>query len=239
MSDVEMEHGGLAYDPDQDPDEKRRVRKGYRDFDKKFEGSTQYSTEWLMEGVKQSDEMFRHVKNPGEATLDSNILVRLTTTAHQNARNLKSGSGAFDVDDFVSRLVTFMGGRKIEKRNPNFSDDDSDDESPLEWEKIGRKALAKSRRVPVVGFMLGPLSVEQKKRAAVKRAKLEKNKADERKPQELKEEDISRSENETTKNVSIVSLSFASRSPPEVFSTHPDRQTSRGRGGDKLVPFCH
>ncbi|KAF9263266.1 hypothetical protein L218DRAFT_959284 [Marasmius fiardii PR-910] len=202
-----MNNGGLTYDPDQDPDEKRRVRKGYREFDKKFEGNTERTTEWLIEGVKQSDEMFRHVKNPGEATLDSNILVRLTTTAHQNARNLKSGSGDFDVDDFVSRLVTFMGGRKINKRNPAFSDDegdDSDDDTPLEWDKIGRKALAKSRRVPIVGFMLGPLSVEQKKRAAIKRAKLEKNKADERQPQELKEEDISRSENETTKNVTII-----------------------------------
>ncbi|KAI3618680.1 nuclear protein qri2 [Moniliophthora roreri] len=96
-----------------------------------------------------------------------------------------------------------MGGRKMDQRNPNFSDDDDEDDSPLEWEKIGRKALAKSRRVPVVGFMLGPLSIEQKKRAAVKRAKLEKNKADEKKPQEIKEEDISRSGNETTKNVAI------------------------------------
>ncbi|EEB95416.1 hypothetical protein MPER_05619, partial [Moniliophthora perniciosa FA553] len=199
----------LVYDPDQDPDEKRAVRKGYREFDKRFEaeiitrGNTQKTTEWLIEGVKQSDDLFKRVKNPGEATLDSNLLVRLTTSAHQNARNLRSGSGAFGIDDFLSKLVTFMGGRKMDQRNPNFSDDDDEDDSPLEWEKIGRKAVAKSRRVPVVGFMLGPLSIEQKKRAAVKRAKLEKNKADEKKPQEIKEEDISRSGNETTKNVAI------------------------------------
>jgi hypothetical protein len=52
---------------------------------------------------------------------------------------------------------------------------------------------------------LGPLSIEQKKRAFTKRAKFEKDKAEERKPQELKEEDIARSENETTKNVATVS----------------------------------
>lgn len=51
---------------------------------------------------------------------------------------------------------------------------------------------------------LGPLSIEQKKRAAIKRSKLEKNKEDQRKPQELREEDITRSQNETTKNVAIV-----------------------------------
>lgn len=48
---------------------------------------------------------------------------------------------------------------------------------------------------------MGPLSIEQKKRANVKRAKQEKHVGDETKPQELKEEDIQRSENETTKNV--------------------------------------
>ena len=59
---------------------------------------------------------------------------------------------------------------------------------------------------------LGPLAVEQKKRAVGKRAKFEKNKADERRPQELREEDIARSENETTKHVIdvIKSLPFAS-----------------------------
>jgi hypothetical protein len=54
---------------------------------------------------------------------------------------------------------------------------------------------------------LGPLAVEQKKRAVGKRARFEKNEADERKPQELREEDIARSENETTKNVIDVSSS--------------------------------
>ena len=53
---------------------------------------------------------------------------------------------------------------------------------------------------------LGPLAVEQKKRAVGKRAKFEKNKSDERQPQELREEDIARSENETTKHVIDVSL---------------------------------
>jgi hypothetical protein len=72
----------------------------------------------------------------------------------QKARAMKSGSGSFDIDDFVSKLVTFMGGAK--QLNV---DDDSDAEdaegsgAPLEWDRIGRKALAKSRRVPAMGFM--------------------------------------------------------------------------------------
>ena len=58
---------------------------------------------------------------------------------------------------------------------------------------------------PDAAHRLGPLAVEQKKRAVGKRAKFEKNKEDERRPQEMREEDIARSENETTKHVIDVS----------------------------------
>jgi non-structural maintenance of chromosomes element 4 len=82
------------------------------------------------------------------------------------ARAMKAGTGAFDIDDFVSKLITFMGGRRGggagPKDHPNRGedddygeedDDDDDDDQPLDWEKIGRKALAKSRRVPLMDFM--------------------------------------------------------------------------------------
>lgn len=70
---------------------------------------------------------------------------------------MKLGSAAFDMDDFVSKLITFMGGRQ------RFEDEEGDDmevveEGTLDWDRIGRKALAKSRRVPVTGFMYPPSS---------------------------------------------------------------------------------
>ncbi|KAF8893982.1 Nse4 C-terminal-domain-containing protein [Infundibulicybe gibba] len=189
MSDVEMEN--LIYDPDQDPEEKRAVRKNYRSLAKTVEGQksnpNDYTAEQLTNQVHQADALFNKVKGPQEATLDSHFLLVASSMGAQKARAMKSGSGAFDIDEFVSKLSTFMGGHKT----GDF----------LDWEKIGRKALAKSRRVPVMGFMLGPLLIEQKVRVVGKRAKLEKNKDEERKPQELKEQDISRSQNETTMNV--------------------------------------
>jgi len=79
-----------------------------------------------------------------------------STMGAQKARAMKSGGSAFDVDDFVSKLITFMGGRKPTD-HPLSEDSDmeeaQDGDAPLEWEKIGRKALAKSRRVPVMDFM--------------------------------------------------------------------------------------
>jgi hypothetical protein len=204
------------------------------------------------------------VSAPQEATLDSAFLLTASNMHAAKARAMKAGAGAFDIDDFVSKLITFMGGRrgggggggaepKDRERRPHSQadadydedvdddeeEDDDEDDEPLNWERIGRKALAKSRRIPVMDFMcvhtssihpfipffppspwrvlfyllvesrddrLGPLAIEQKKRAVGKRARFEKNKEDERKPQELREEDIARSENETTKNVIDVSI---------------------------------
>lgn len=95
------------------------------------------------------------VKGPQEATLDSHFLLMASSMGAQKARAMKSGSGAFDVDEFISKLVTFMGGRKslVEDHSAEGSDAEEDVEVTLDWEKIGRKALAKSRRVPVMGFM--------------------------------------------------------------------------------------
>ncbi|KAJ7287409.1 Nse4 C-terminal-domain-containing protein [Mycena rebaudengoi] len=197
------------YDPDQDPEERRVLRKSYRSLAKNVEGHqtnlNDYSAQELTAEVKKADELFHKVKGPQEATLDSAFLLMASNMGAQKARAMKSGSGTFDIDDFVTKLVTFMGGGGAKD-----ADDESDEEdvigngTPLDWDRIGRKALSKSRRVPAMGFMLGPLSIEQKQRNFTKRAKFEKDKAEERKPQELKEEDIARSENETTKNVATL-----------------------------------
>jgi hypothetical protein len=96
------------------------------------------------------------VKGPQEATLDSHLLLMASNMGAQKARSMKSGSGAFDIDDFVSKLVMFMGGQKsLEDALPDDSDleDINDISSTLDWDRIGRKALAKSRRVPAMGFM--------------------------------------------------------------------------------------
>ncbi|CCL98449.1 uncharacterized protein FIBRA_00447 [Fibroporia radiculosa] len=198
-----------AYDPDQDPEEKRNVRRGYRALRKETENSkgnvNELSTDQLVERVHNADKLFEMVKGPSEATLDSDILVQLTQATTAKARAMKSGSGAFDVDDFITRLITFMGGRK--NHLPDDYDSDAGEDyadGPLDWARVGRRALVYSHRAPAIDFMLGPLSIEQKKRTIAKRAKLEKDKRDEKKPQQITEDDITRSENETTKNVATL-----------------------------------
>ncbi|PFH50906.1 hypothetical protein AMATHDRAFT_143981 [Amanita thiersii Skay4041] len=202
----DKEAAPLVYDPDQDPEEKRQVRKDYRSLariiDEHQAALNDHTAEELARHIYHADELFTKVRGPQEATLDSALLLKASSMGAQKARAMKSGSGAFEVDEFVSKLISFMGGhRSLDDQPPEDSDAEQDGEAPLEWERIGRKALAKSYRAPALSFMLGPLLIEQKKRVVNKRAKLEKNQEDEKKPQEIKEEDISRSQNETTKNV--------------------------------------
>ncbi|KAF9012435.1 Nse4 C-terminal-domain-containing protein [Cyathus striatus] len=210
MRDLTAEDN-FVFDPDQDPEEKRAVRQNYRSLTRKIEehhgNPTDFTAEELLNQVQQADKLFSKVRGPQEATLDSHLLLMASNMGAQKARAMKSGSGVFDIDDFVSKLITYMGGRKpVEDAAPENSDEEdaADGDATLDWDRIGRKALAKSRRVPVTGFMLGPLSIEQKKRGPIKRAKLEMNKDEMKKPQELREEDIARSENETTKNVATI-----------------------------------
>ncbi|KAJ7769661.1 Nse4 C-terminal-domain-containing protein [Mycena maculata] len=196
----------LVYDPDQDPEEKRQLRRGYRSLHKTLDDpKAVHTAEELGIKVEQANHLFQKVKNPQEATLDSSFFVKTTTINSTKARGLKFGTGSFDVDDLVTRLVAFMGGYRPPEDVSSDASDIEEDDSPLDWGKIGRRVMAKSRRVPAMGFMLGPLSIEQKQRAPNKqRARLEKNKNDERRPQEIREEDIARAENETTKNVAMV-----------------------------------
>jgi hypothetical protein len=106
--------------------------------------------------IQRTDLLREIVKGTQEATLDSAFLVMASHMSAMKARSMKSSAGAFDVENFVSKLITFMGGRK---QTEEVDDDDDDAEvivdgdAPLDWDKVGRKALAKSRRVPVMDFM--------------------------------------------------------------------------------------
>ena len=98
------------------------------------------------------------VRGTAEAVIDSQIMRSVTEKASKNARAMKSGSGAFDVDEFLQKLVTFMGGRNAQHIQEDDEDEEQEEMAPsesisLDWERIGRKALAHSHRIPVSDFM--------------------------------------------------------------------------------------
>ncbi|EJD36000.1 hypothetical protein AURDEDRAFT_92867 [Auricularia subglabra TFB-10046 SS5] len=216
MSDVEMQNGSdedLAYDPDQKAEERREVRREYRNLDeelnRKRKDMQSVSFAYLKGQIDRTSQILRHVKAPQEATLDARIFLQTVQLAGDVAKQNAQSTRAFDTDEFIARLVTFMGGRPARARHAEDSEQEDDEEEAevdasgpeLQWEKVARLALGHSRRVSVPDFMLGPLAIEAKERIVKKRVAHEKVTEPERRPQELKEDDIQKSENETTKNV--------------------------------------
>ncbi|KAJ4488550.1 Nse4 C-terminal-domain-containing protein [Lentinula aciculospora] len=212
----------LIYNPDQDPEIKRELRRKYRAAQQQLQAldhkGKQCASE-LSDVLETADILFEQVRDTPEAVLDSDIVLEISSRSAHLARQLKSSTGIFDFDDYLSKLVSFMGGHKLEPESVEHSSDEEEDSELLEpfmWERIGKPALKKIRRVPVVGFMLGPISLEQA-RKRTKSIRLEKNKADERRPQEITEEDLQGTINETTRNVITIYAILEDIGPTNLF----------------------
>ena len=119
------------------------------------------------------------VRTTSVANLDSKLLVTTSDLAKHKARNMKLGDAAFNVDEFVARLVSFMGGRH------RLEDDRIDREDSNDWAALGHVAMGICRRPPTIGFMLGPLSVEKKERKVTKRQSERRDNSKVVRPQEV------------------------------------------------------
>lgn len=113
------------------------------------------------------------VKAPQEATLDSKVMLQNAEMGAAMARAMKHDIEAFDVDDYLAKLVTFLGGSGAPLDLTLDEDDDGgggpagvgrvnsgrdmladeDDSSMLSWERIGKRAFGWSRRAACMDFM--------------------------------------------------------------------------------------
>ena len=121
------------YDPDQNMDERRAVRKDFRDLSRELTGTHQMTSErWgkrtltscldsraeylalgsdgLLRTLHRANDLFGSIKQTSDATLDSRLLV---STADLSAKrttqlNLGDATTGIDMDDFVGKCITFM-----------------------------------------------------------------------------------------------------------------------------------
>jgi hypothetical protein len=116
------------------------------------------------------------------ATLDSGLIVRTSDLAKRKAQNVIVGEAAMNVDAFIARIVSRLGGGHL-FRGPHHIERDRFTE--MDWTKLGGFAKGISGRPPTVGFILGPLSVEKKARKISRRQARENPNADIIRPQEV------------------------------------------------------
>lgn len=207
------------YNPDQDIEERRRLRKGLRDLNKNLiENRTEYlnpTSTGLKDTLLQADDFAGQIKQTSDATIDSRLLVTTADLSYKKTIALISGdtTQGVDVDEFISKCISFMrrtDGALIQdgpqatsstqrrRRRANVDDDEQEDDGDmLNWEHLGRFAcLPNNSRPSVPGFLLGPLSMEKRARkAVVRKAALRPNTLQETRPEVLHSRDIHKSEN--------------------------------------------
>lgn len=223
-SDDDSDDGDI-YDPDQPLEERRKVQQGFRDLLREVTENTeeflQADSRGLHEAIIRANELSKKVRQTTEATIDSRLLVSTTDLSYRKTLRLTQGSlsQGVDVDEFVSKCVTYMRHgrgimdddapelsstqrqrRRTTRGDENGDDDIGDEGDMMNWPHLGRFAsLPYIRRPALPGFLLGPLSVEKKARKIAKRsAPFRPNSLTETRPEVLNVEDLAQKENDLT-----------------------------------------
>ncbi|KAI8059214.1 Nse4 C-terminal-domain-containing protein [Gongronella butleri] len=199
------------YDPNQDKEERRKIRFDYRKLIKTAEGNIERNrrefatigSDGLDKTVDEANALFAKVRNPSEATLDSKLLVISADITTQKARNLRVNHNLFNVEEFLAKVRGFC--------RPNTSGTD------WQWSKLGKRAAKYSRHVHATEFMLGPLHLEKKTRKVTKHVRITRNKEDLVRPQQLEQGDIQQQNNETSAAVNAIYKILDDRGPINYF----------------------
>lgn len=163
------------------------------------------------------------MKQTSDATIDSHLLVSAVDLSYKRTAHAVLGDaaeGTIDLDEFVSKCISFMRDgaaaddppppsssqlnsstqrrrRRVSGRSQAAADDSDDEDDVLNWDFLGRRAcFPHNRRPPLPGFLLGPLSVQKRARQAPQR-RAPQERADPSRavqPQELKESDLEKQE---------------------------------------------
>jgi hypothetical protein len=122
------------------------------------------------------------VRSTSLATMDSTLIVRTSDLAKRKARNVTVGEAGFNIDGFIAKLVSRLGGGHLFRRQHLI---ERDRFGEMDWTKLGQLTKGIAHRPPTIGFMHGPLSVEKKERKVTKRQDNANRNADIIRPQEV------------------------------------------------------
>jgi hypothetical protein len=210
-----------GYDPDQNIEERRELRKGLRDLTRTLtENRSEYLTPestGLLNTLLIANNYSERVKQTSDATIDSRLLVTTADLSYKKTLALVAGdtSQGVDLEDFVSKCKQYMeradradgavpflsqmpsNTQRRRRRVTDIDDEQDENGDMLNWQYLGRYAcLPHNSRPSVPGFLYGPLSLEKRvRKATVRKAALRPNNLTETRPEVLRAGDIEKSEN--------------------------------------------
>ena len=225
------------YDPDQDPEQRRKTKKDIRNLYEKLNDSKaeylQADSRGLVETLTQADHLYKNIKQTSDATIDSRLLVATADLSFKKIKTLTLGDSSvgIDVDDFVGRCIAFMkrGDREegaeaqnTQRRRRQGDEEEEETGDTMNWDYLGRNACFLYNSRPCLsGFLLGPLSVQKKVRQQTQRRAREAKDAPSQllRPIELSHEDLEKQE---SANLSVICTEIAGL----LRRTHKQRQDS-------------
>ncbi|OAL73420.1 nuclear protein Qri2/Nse4 [Trichophyton violaceum] len=206
------------YDPDQDPEERRAVRKGLRDLASNLNDSRsefiQLESNGILQTVEKANDLFKKVKQTSDATIDSRLLVTAADLSYKRTAQACLGNNVagIDVDEFVSKCISYMrretssalptptqSNRRSSGHPSQRAADSDDEEEPFNWDYLGRNACFPNNLKPSIsGFLLGPLSVQKRIRQLTQRRARERIDPSQLvRPNDLKATDLGKQEEAT------------------------------------------
>lgn len=204
------------YDPDQNVQERREIRKSLRDLTRDLNDCRneylQTGNKGIINTIQKANDIFTRVKQTSDATVDSQLLVSAADLSYKKSARLALGGGVagIDVDEFASKCMSFMlrgplnessaitssTQRRTQRRLDGDDSDDDGADDTLNWDWLGRAAcFPHNARPSLSSFLLGPLSVQKRTRQLTQRRAA--NRIDTSRvirPQDLEEEDLDRQE---------------------------------------------
>jgi non-structural maintenance of chromosomes element 4 len=211
--EVNEDDSEVDYDPDQDIEVRRKLRKGLRDLSKNLlENRAEFlnpNSTGLRDTILKANKLSGQVKQTADATIDSRLLTTVADYSYKKTVALISGDTAqgVDVDEFISRCLSFMrqsagedgqtlSNTQRHRRRNDEDDEDENDGEVVDWAYLGRYASVRNNSRPSVsGFILGPLSLQKRVRApVVRKAAFRPNNLQETRPEVLRADDINTSE---------------------------------------------
>ncbi|TVY46030.1 Non-structural maintenance of chromosome element [Lachnellula subtilissima] len=228
---VEVDENNVEgdYDPDQDIEERRQVRRELRDLTKRV---NEQRSEFLAPGntglqdiLTSADQWTNQVKQTSDATIDARLLVQTADLSYKKTIALTTGdtSQGVDLEDFLSKCRAYMRAAQLGKEKVVVNEllaapnvvvvDMMMKKTRTVICSIGPISDASHISRPAVpGFLLGPLSVEKRaKRVVVRKAALKINSIQETRPEVLQKNDIEKSENANLTTLCTQILSRAKR----------------------------
>jgi hypothetical protein len=132
------------------------------------------SSEDLRRLVTRNESTFGNLRQIAEETVDSRSPVGATALVNTR-RHVKSEDGGIDLDQFVSRSISYVRsvgsryGRDVAPATDSAEDVEIGVKDTLDWALFGREACFPSNtRPPMTGFLFDPLSVHRTTTARAK-----------------------------------------------------------------------